>query len=1019
MNRIISIFTVFLLFGVPLLTSAALMGIDVGTKWTKAAIVQPRALQIVLNDNSGRKTHTLVGFDRDEVVYGVDANNFLTKSPKTIYSLTPQLLGRQYGDPVVTSLKDFIFNDLVNHTERGGIYGIPKDDIMFGPEDLMGMILGQMRELGVKQPGGSTVKDVVITVPAFYTASQRQALLDAAKLGGANVLALLHQHTAIGINYGVEKDWDENGTNVIFFDMGAGSTQVSLVTYKAVNDTRSKKPVATGQLQVQAVSWDQTLGGRQFDLRLMNHFVDLIKTSNGPDVTESPRAMAKLLKEAEKAKETLSANQETFAIVEGLLGDYDFKTKVTRKQFEELCADLFDRAVVPLRDVLERSNFSIEDVQYVELVGGGGRIPRVQQKLAELLGRDVDKHLNGDEAGVMGAAFYSATLSSTRKVKEFKVKDLHPFAINATVDTGEDDSEKSVEIFSTRTRLGAKKSLTLSTSENFTLALSYSDENPQLPPGTVRQIGLFNVTGVPSQERYNYTGKPKIQLTFRLNQYGMPVVEKAEAEITVLANVTVRDTPPAANKTIPPAAKSAEAGDSAADAGAEGSDAATEAASESETKSDDADADGALGNDEAAAADDSAEQPAPADADASVDATVANSTATEAANATAEAPAPIKYITKLVKRVQHIALTVSSLAAAGMTSDEFRSSQKILVDIKKRMEDKREKEREKNTLEAYIYEYKDKIDGDFFNAVTSAEQRTAFSEQLSAAATWLEDEGFDATAAVYRNKLKDLEAVGSKFAQRLSELEERPKAVGYLMDALNSTRLYVANISETRNVTEEEVNSTLVLVDDARDWLLRKASEQASLQPHEDLVFTSDDVVRKWKVIDAAVKVLNRKPFNRPKKVEVETVDAANSTTNSSANATAPDVDAASDTEGTAADTADPANVDADAAASSDDQPADEQTEPKKPEPLKAKPPTKDDKKDDKKKDAKKDAKPKQDDKKKADKKGDKKPADKKDAKDKAKLKDDKPKANGKSKPESKKPADKKAKPKAGDHDEL
>jgi hypoxia up-regulated 1 len=319
----------------PQLISGFVFGVDLGTESFKVALVRPR-LDVALNDASQRKTPTVVSYFQRDLLIGTDAKNLVSRtksqfvtnlqiarSPSHVYTNIHRLLGRQYGDPEVEqAIKDRRFPYKL--VEFQGGYGIYHDEtITFGPEDILALLLSNAKETAAKN-AGMAIKDCVITVPAFYTQFQRQAVLDAAKIAGVNVLSLLNDNTAVALNWGIERQFDsENYTNVVFYDMGATKTEATLVTYKSVQETKKNETI--GQLTVQSVTWDKTLGGNSFDERLVLHFIKLIKEQHKVDVTEDSKAMAKLYREAQKVKEVLSANIDTFAVVEGLTSDIDFK----------------------------------------------------------------------------------------------------------------------------------------------------------------------------------------------------------------------------------------------------------------------------------------------------------------------------------------------------------------------------------------------------------------------------------------------------------------------------------------------------------------------------------------------------------------------------------------------------------------------------------------------------------------------------------------------------------------------
>ena len=334
-------------------------------------------------------------------------------------------MGKEYGDSdVEKAISEGKFPYKL--VEFQGGYGIYLDEsITFAPEDILAFIISNAKDIAAKN-AGMLIKDCVITVPSFYNQFERQSILDAAKIAGVNVLSLLNDNTAIALNWGIERQFDENVTTVVFYDMGATKTEATLVTFKSVLENKKNKTI--GQLTIQGVSWDNTLGGLAFDAKLVEYFKKNIKEKYSIDISKDAKAMAKLNKEAQKVKEILSANTDTFAVVEGLTSDIDFKVKITRELFEDLCSDLLDRSIDVIKNLIKDTQINVEEIQYFELVGGGIRIPKLQARMKEFLNRnELDKHLNGDESAVLGATFYGASMSSAFRAKEFKIKDYYNF----------------------------------------------------------------------------------------------------------------------------------------------------------------------------------------------------------------------------------------------------------------------------------------------------------------------------------------------------------------------------------------------------------------------------------------------------------------------------------------------------------------------------------------------------------------------------------------------------------------
>jgi len=322
----------------------------------------------VLNEQSSRKTPASFTFKDGILLYGSDARNLETKQPDITYKQLWPLMGVPYGDQAAEAQRKFHSYELV---ELDGGYAVHVAGMngTLPVEVMVGFVMGYVRDIASKYLGHST-KDCVITIPPFWTHHQRQAVLDAAKIGGLSVLALLNQPTALGINFASARKDLGNESHVVFYDMGSATSTVSLLHIQ-VNST-GKQPVST--VHVLDFAWEEGLGGREFDLRIADYIVEDVKAKKGYDVSRqgNKRAFAKILKESLKVKEVLSANIETGIGIEGLVEDYDYRGHITRTKFEEISSDLIEKAVAPLSRLLnDNEEVPKESIQFIETFGGG------------------------------------------------------------------------------------------------------------------------------------------------------------------------------------------------------------------------------------------------------------------------------------------------------------------------------------------------------------------------------------------------------------------------------------------------------------------------------------------------------------------------------------------------------------------------------------------------------------------------------------------------------------------------
>jgi hypoxia up-regulated 1 len=322
--------------------------------------IQPGVpMEIALNKESKRKTPVTISFRDGERTFGEDAQVVGTRFPQTSFSYILDLIGKPIDSPIVQLFKKrFPYYNIEADKDRNTLIFRIDEETTYSPEELLAQILHKAKEFA-EMSAGQKIKEAVITVPGFFNQAERSALLQAAELAEIKVLQLFNDYSAVALNYGIfhSKEINDTAHYIIFYDMGASSTTATVVGYQNVK-TKERGFVETHpQVSILGVGYDRTLGGLEMQLRLRDYlakeFDALKKTSNS--VFDSPRAMAKLFKEAGRVKNVLSANVDHYAQIEGLLDEQDFRLQVTREKFEELCADLFERVSDPVKTALETS----------------------------------------------------------------------------------------------------------------------------------------------------------------------------------------------------------------------------------------------------------------------------------------------------------------------------------------------------------------------------------------------------------------------------------------------------------------------------------------------------------------------------------------------------------------------------------------------------------------------------------------------------------------------------------------
>lgn len=390
----------------------SVVGLDVGNENAIVGVARQRGIDVVLNEESKRETPAMVSFAEKQRFLGTAAAASSTMNPKNTISQIKRLVGRKFHDPdVQRDLRLFPFSV----TE--GPDGTPQINVQylgehrsFTPTQLLAMVLANLK--GIAESNlGTPVLDCVIGIPVYFTELQRRAYLDAAQIAGLHPLRLMHETTATALAYGIYKtDLPETDPiNVAFVDVGHASLQVCIAAFKK------------GQLKILSHSFDRSLGGRDFDEVLFNHFAAKFKEEYKIDVVSNPRASQRLRAGCEKMKKVLSANPEAPLSIECLMDEKDVRGFIKRDEFERLAAPILDRVRGPCEKALADANLTADRIHAVEVVGSGSRVPAILKILTSVFGREGGRTLNASECIARGCALQCAMLSPTFRVREFEV----------------------------------------------------------------------------------------------------------------------------------------------------------------------------------------------------------------------------------------------------------------------------------------------------------------------------------------------------------------------------------------------------------------------------------------------------------------------------------------------------------------------------------------------------------------------------------------------------------------------
>jgi len=854
--------------------SGNVIGVDLGGEFMKVSVVQPGApLEIVTNFASKRKTETIVTFYKGERFYASDALSYVNRVPASAFAKTKTTLGRDTDHPLVKRMTDeyLLQTDPQFNTTRSGIYydmasqGPSGGPETYTPEEITAMILGYARDI-TKAFGGSTVRDAVLTVPSYWTQLERRAYLDAAELAGLKVLALVEENTAAALNFGMDRV-HENATTVLFYNMGATATQVTVATYSSYRKGNKKSDKPVGQFEVVGKGWDARLGSHSLDLVLADYlareFNQQLSKDGSKDVRAVPRAMSKLRAQANKVKEVLSANQEIPVFIPALHEDRDFSTHVSRSQLENLAERFFARAARPVEDALRAAGLAREDIHAVELIGGGVRTPKLQESLRAFFGEEMELgvHLNGDEAMAVGAAFRAANLSTAFKVRTVGMTDISPFAVDleltdlSTAGDAADAWSKSSLLYDRNAKLDLKKKISFTHAADIRVALSYPAPgqgvdavNPQLPEGTRAPIANYEVTGIQAfadELAEKGLGAPKVVLHFVQDASGLTVLSRAEA--TLEEEILVVPEEKEEEK------KEVEEKKEEGEEEEKGEEAEAAAAAEGEKKE-------------------------------------------EGKKEEKKKAEPTRQ-TKVHRRALTVTENNAAFALRPMSATELKDSRDKLAELQRLDEYRAAKAAAKNNLESYVLQLRAKFnDDDDLALVCTEEKREELVAEAYRLEDWLYDEGYDEEAAAYDEKRAALKQEMDKVLYRAKELKARPKAVEATRAILAQSRELLAKWAEERPwVTEEERAEAAEKLDKVEAWLEEKVAEQAKLQAHEDPAFAAAQVDAKLKGASAFVSKLAKKPKPAPPKVEKSEEKSDNSTASEESEVQAEDLDAAAE----------------------------------------------------------------------------------------------------------------------------
>ena len=480
-----------------------IIGIDLGTTNSCVAVVEGQQQKVIENAEGARTTPSVIAYtDNDEVLVGLPAKRQAVTNPENTLYAIKRLIGRTFDDEVVSKDADMVPYKIVK-ADNGDAW-VEASKKQLAPPQVAAEVLKKMKKTA-EDYLGHEVKEAVITVPAYFNDSQRQATKDAGKIAGLDVKRIINEPTAAALAYGLDKG--KGDSTVAVYDLGGGTFDISIIEISDVDGEH--------QFEVLSTNGDTFLGGEDFDLRLIDYFVDKFKDESGFDLKSDPLALQRLKEAAEKAKIELSSSEQTEVnlpyITADSSGPKHFVHKITRAKLESLVEDLVEKSLEPLKLALKDAKISKGDINEILLVGGQTRMPLVQKKVTEFFGKEPRKDLNPDEAVAVGAAIQGSVLSGD--TTDVLLLDVTPLTLGIETLGG-----VATPLIEKNTTIPTQKSQVFSTAEdNQTAVTVHVIQGERTQASQNKSLGQFNLTDIPAASR----GVPQIEVSFDLDANGI------------------------------------------------------------------------------------------------------------------------------------------------------------------------------------------------------------------------------------------------------------------------------------------------------------------------------------------------------------------------------------------------------------------------------------------------------------------------------------------------------------------